>query len=271
MIEILFQASTMETILKFLMAFTKHKRSSFVQGNKGLYTGKGINNYNLKIIAMVAMLIDHLSYIVVPSNTPQQWMVHLIGRIAAPIFCYLIAEGHYYTRDKKKYLFRLLIFAAISHLPYVLFFNIPIWQATSVIWSLSMGLVALIGATNKHYSIPVKIGVVAVCCLLAYNANWNYLGVLWIVFFGLFRGNFRLQMLVFSMIAIVFYIIPGIAGGGLYITYRFGILLTVFILYLYNGNLGKKTMLSKWGFYLFYPTHLIVLYFLRIFVTNGFA
>jgi len=231
----------------------------------------GITNYNLKIIAMVAMLIDHLSYIVVPSNTPLQWGIHLIGRIAAPIFAYLIAEGHHYTSNKKRYLLRLLIFAAISHLPYVLYFDINFWQATSVIWSLAMGLVALIGATNKRYSLPVKIGIVAICCLLAYNANWNYIGVLWVVGFGLFRDNFRLQMIVFSLIGFIFYILPGLIEVGPYVTYRFGILLAIIFLSLYNGRLGKKTFVSKWSFYLFYPLHLILLYLLRIFVTNGFA
>jgi len=242
-----------------------------LQEETNLQESNGITSYHLKLIAMAAMLIDHLSYIIIPSDTPQQWLVHLIGRTAAPIFCYLIAEGHYYTSNKKKYLLRLLIFAVISHLPYVLYFDIPLFQATSVIWSLAMGLIALIGATHKRYSIPVKFGIVAVCCLLAYNANWNYIGVLWVVGFGLFRDNFRLQMLVFSLIGFVFYILPGLIEVGPYVTYRFGILLSILFLYLYNGNLGKNTIVSKWGFYFFYPLHLLVLYLLRIFVTNGFA
>lgn len=231
---------------------------------------KGISSNMLKLIAMGAMFIDHLSYIAVPSNTPQEWMVHLIGRIAAPIFCYLIAEGHYYTSDKQKYFIRLLIFAIISHIPYILYFDLGFFSATSVIWSLTMGLLALTGAANDRYSLPMKIGIVAVCCLLAYNANWNYIGVLWIVSFGLLRGNFRLQMLAFSAIAFIFYILPGLVLVGPYTTYRFGTLLTVAVLYLYNGKLGKKTAVSKWSFYWFYPFHLLLLYFLRIFVSNGF-
>ncbi|WP_161879000.1 TraX family protein [Alkalibacterium sp. MB6] len=234
------------------------------------YERAGISVHALKMIAITAMFLDHISYLLIPSDTPMNWGVHFIGRIAAPVMCYLIAEGHHHTSNKKRYLGRLLLFALISHAPYVIYFDLPFFGATSIIWSLSMGLVALMGASSKRLPLWVKIGWVLFCCLLAYNANWNYLGVLWIVWFGLTRHNFRLQMTGYTLIGLILYVGQGLIRVGPHVTYRFGFLLPIVLFYFHNGKLGTKTKLSKWSFYIFYPLHLIVLYLLKIWVFNGF-
>lgn len=231
----------------------------------------GLTSNRLKMIAIVTMFIDHFSYLVTPSQTPTSWVMHFIGRVAAPIMCYLIAEGHHYTSDKEKYFLRLLLFAFLSHIPYVVYFDLPFLGATSIVWSLAMGLLALTGVSNDRHKISVKVGIVLAACLLAYNANWNYISVLWIVGFGLFRGNFKMQAISYTTIGLIFYIIQGFIRIGPHTSYRIGIFLPLLFIYFYNGELGKKTKLSKWSFYIFYPLHFIILYLLRLYVFNGFA
>ena len=75
----------------------------------------------LKIIAIMAMFFDHFCAVFLDHSTIIGLMSRTPGRIAAPIFCYFIAEGYHYTSNREKYISRLLIFAAISHLPYNLF------------------------------------------------------------------------------------------------------------------------------------------------------
>jgi hypothetical protein len=110
--------------------------------------GKGLSGSALKIIAVIAMTIDHAAWLLFPGFVaePVPIIMHVIGRITAPVMMFFISEGYRYTRDRKKYLERLLIFAVISHIPYAMFssFNfIPGIPTTSVIWPLAIGVLAL--------------------------------------------------------------------------------------------------------------------------------
>ena len=51
--------------------------------------------YQLKVIAIVAMTIDHIAWMWVSATSPAGQLMHTIGRITAPIMCYLLAEGVY--------------------------------------------------------------------------------------------------------------------------------------------------------------------------------
>ena len=80
---------------------------------------KIFNRNALKIIALLSMTIDHIAKVFFDGNM----IMVAIGRIAMPIFAFFIAEGFYYTRSKKKFILRLLLFAIISQIPYVLLFD----------------------------------------------------------------------------------------------------------------------------------------------------
>ena len=105
---------------------------------------KSLNSNQLKLIAVLAMIFDHLLWVIKPgyNNGTTILLLHLIGRIVAPIFCFFIAEGAYYTKDRKKYLTRLLIFAIISHSAYCFAFGInfipfktgTFFNQTSIMW-----------------------------------------------------------------------------------------------------------------------------------------
>src|SRR4051812_8597367 len=104
---------------------------------------KDISSNTLKYTAIIAMFFDHFFAVFIPHDSIEGSVLRITGRVVAPIMCYLIAEGFFYTSNIKKYIIRLLVFAAISHFPYVLYFDLPWWKATSVIWGLALGLIAL--------------------------------------------------------------------------------------------------------------------------------
>ena len=97
------------------------------EGEKMEQTNKGLSGNQLKLFAMLAMTVDHFTSVIWP-DYPRDWwilLLHIIGRMAAPIFWFMVAEGYHYTRDLKKYAGRLLLFAVIGHFAYNFAFGIP--------------------------------------------------------------------------------------------------------------------------------------------------
>lgn len=228
------------------------------------------NSNQLKMIAITVMLFDHLIAVFTPRDNMLLWSILRIpGGIVAPIMCYLIAVGYHYTSDVKKYIFRLLVFAVISHIPYNLTFGFTFFQATSVILALALGLIALTVAKNENIPIPFKIAIIGTCCVLARTANWHYLAVLWIVNFGLFYRNIKIQLIGFIMLGLCLNVLPTLLTTGLAGLLRFekfGFLLACPFLLRYNGKRGEKIKFLDKFFYIFYPTHLIVIYLIKLIV-----
>lgn len=220
----------------------------------------------LKYIAIILMFFDHLFAVFIDQSTLEGAISRIPGRIVAPIMCYLIAEGFFYTSNVIKYIKRLLIFAAISHFPYVLYFGIPWWKGTSVFWSLALGLIALAVVKGTKYPVYVKVLAVIACCILAVPADWYYIGVLWILFFGLFRGDIVKQLLSFAIIGVFLHVAHYIYDYGWLWANQLGMFLAVPLLLLYKGKQGKKSKFLKWGFYIFYPLHLLLLYYIYIII-----
>ena len=93
---------------------------------------KGLTAYQLKIVAIIAMAINHFAHIVVLLPIDSGVMsamlmpMNMIGKLTIPIMCFFVAEGYYHTHDLKKYLLRMFAFAAISQIPFYLFeYNLP--------------------------------------------------------------------------------------------------------------------------------------------------
>ena len=114
---------------------------------------KKLNSNHIKLIAIIAMTIDHIADLLYPGmpNNIISNIMHIIGRITAPIMFFFICEGFYYTKDLKKYITRLFIFSLISHFAYCFAFginNIPfskgnIFNQTSIMWTLMWSVIAL--------------------------------------------------------------------------------------------------------------------------------
>ena len=230
---------------------------------------RGANDFftanKLKIIAMALMFLDHFALLFFADNELLRMLCRFPGRIVAPVICFFIAEGYHHTSSKEKYIFRLLALALLSHIPFNITFydTLSPFVATSVIWALVMGLVALTAVKSEKIPLALKPVIVAACCAAAITANWNFVAVLWIVAFGLFHGNFRRQILSFCVIGIVFHLSLVYYRFGFAHWYQLGIFLPIPLLAMYNGKLGKKSKIMAYSFYVFYPGHLLLLYFLN--------
>jgi len=222
------------------------------------------------------MTIDHLTWVLFP-GLQTIWYVyalHIIGRLTAPIMWFFIAEGCYYTKNYGKYVFRLFLFAVVSHFAYDFAFGIPfvplstgVFNQTSVMWSLAWAAVLI--AICRQEKIPqwVKIVSIIAVCLISFPSDWSSIAVICPFFLYAHRGDFRKQavdIVIWSAVyaAVYFFFID--KPYGLLQMFTF---LTIPILSAYSGERGKwKGM--KWFFYIYYPAHLVVIGLLRIWL-NG--
>ena len=87
---------------------------------------KKLNGNQIKMIAIIAMFMDHFATTFYPNHEKYWWLllIHLIGRVAAPIMWFMVVEGYTHTHSLKKYLERLLIFSVIAHFAYNFCFGI---------------------------------------------------------------------------------------------------------------------------------------------------
>jgi len=238
--------------------------------------GKGLTSNAIKIIAIISMTIDHTAIIFFPRYSleiPVLFM-HVIGRLVAPIMMFFITEGYHYTRDLRKYLFRLFAFAIISHFAYTFAFGksfIPfretVFDQTSVLWSLGLGLLALAVYKTDKLKNWLKRVIVFICICAAFPADWSSPGALAILYMGRNRGNFRRQMLLLILCIAMYSIGYFIFLNKVYGLMQMLIVLAIPVLYQYNGQRGNwKGM--KWFFYIYYVGHLFILGIIRIFLLH---
>ena len=240
---------------------------------------KHLNGNQLKLIAIIAMTVDHLTWAFFPGYQKVWWVyaLHIIGRLTAPIMWFFIAEGCFYTHDKRKYLTRLFFFAVISHFAYDFAFGIPFFDPsygvlnrTSVMWSLFLAAVVIF--TTKMESIPKvwKYVIIFSACIAALPSDWSSIAVMAPFFIYQHRGNFKRQA-----IDIVFWTAIYAAVYFLAMDKAYGILqmftfLSIPFLFQYNGERGRwKGM--KWLFYIYYPAHLVVIGIIRILMHGDIA
>ena len=117
----------------------------------------GLNSNEIKLIAIIAMTIDHVTWLLFPGCQKIWWvmLLHGIGRLTAPIMWFFIAEGFHFTRNIKKYIARLFVFAVISHFAYNFAGGVPfipngVFNTTSVMWSLAWSVVLMVVFTTNQ-------------------------------------------------------------------------------------------------------------------------
>lgn len=230
----------------------------------------GFTSTQLKRIALGAMFFDHFVGVFISHDTIWGMALRIPGRIVAPIMCYMISEGFYHTSDIKKYLRRLYFFALISHIPFNLCIGMG-FPTTSVMCGLALGLTALVAVKKESLRLIYKLGAVLICCALSFYANWNFVAVLWIVFFGIYHGNFKKQMIAFSVIGFLLHIVPtftyldfGFEHSTQPHWYQIFIFMAIPLLAMYNGKKGTTSRAAAQFFYWFYPLHLLLIYALRL-------
>lgn len=242
-------------------------------------TKKRLNANQIKLIAIIAMTVDHLTWAFFP-GTQAVWYVfalHIIGRLTAPIMWFFIAEGCFYTCNIRKYAGRLFLFALISHFAYNFAFGIPFlpfstgsfFNQTGVMWSLAWSVVLI--AIRRDERVPkwVKIIAIPIICVIAFPSDWSCIAVMCPFFLYQHRGNFKAQALDIVIWTLMYAAVYFIFLDKLYGILQLFTFLTIPFLAQYNGERGKKIPGTKWGFYIYYPAHLVIVGIIRIAVDGN--
>ena len=218
------------------------------------------------------MLIDHTAEVLINHNaalTDPIWaqiyvLMRGIGRIAFPIYAFLLVEGFLHTRDVKKYLVRMLTFAVVSeiHFDLAVLHTTFYWGYQNVFFALFLGLLALAGENVVHQSSGMFAGaglwkqafVLILCVGTAQLINCDYgaFGVFFIILLYMTRYDKKTQT-VLGAISLIWEL-PGILA---FIPIR-----------LYNGTRGRCG--NRYFFYAFYPAHLLALWVVGRFIFKLF-
>ena len=235
---------------------------------------KSLNSNQLKLIAIIAMTIDHLTWTVFPGYDTRWFVIlaHVVGRLTAPVMWFFIAEGYHHTRNIKKYIRRLFLLAAISHFAYNFCFGIPFipfqdsaFNQTSVAWPLAWGLV-LLWVNDSHIFRPwQKLALVLLVCLITFPADWSCVAAMAVFFMGTERGNFQKQMGWMMVWTSIYSAVYFLCIDKVYAIIQFGTCLAIPLLKMYNGTRDVHTSIGKF-FYTYYPAHLVLCGLLRILI-----
>lgn len=227
------------------------------------HSGKYYSRYSLQWIALLTMLLDHVGCLLVSRQQyPELYaLLRMTGRLAFPLFCFMLTEGLQYTRSIGRYLLRIGIFALLSELPFDLAFcNGWSWEKQNVLFTLFLGLLLLWGMETVN-ALP-RAGIQLFCSLLlvggtgllaeGLHTDYGFWGILLILAFYIGKrqaaqaGN-RNRMAW----------LPGLVLVGMGIS-QWPALFSLYFIQNYRGEDQKK--MPGWLLYVFYPLHLLMLY-----------
>ena len=208
----------------------------------------------LHLIAMALMLMDHLWATLLPA---QEWLT-CAGRLAFPIFAFMTVEGYFHTRNLKRYVLRLLLFALLSEVPF------------DLMGLLGVHLMETVRKKQKLWvSLPVCAAVAAAGALLGTLGMTDYYGagVLTVFAFYIFRG--RKWWCLLGQVLTLYWINVVLLGGLMYPIRLFGMefelcqqglaLLALIPIWLYRGRQGCHSKPFQYACYAFYPVHMLLL------------
>ncbi len=232
----------------------------------------------LHLLAMACMLVDHLWATVIPGNG---WLT-CIGRIAFPIFAFLLVEGYFHTHDLKKYALRLLLWALISEIPFNLVMGSTLFYPfhQNVLWTLLIGLLLIhvneLAKNTGKWPLRVLacIGTVALALPLGLGTMVDYYsyGIWMVMVFYFFHGRRWWDFL--GQFLLLAYINLELFAGYSYEIHLFGTtflfaqqgfaLLALIPIWLYRGKQGPHSKALQYTYYAFYPVHLLILGLIQV-------
>lgn len=210
-----------------------------------------LSGSSLKIIAVLSMVIDHCAYYLLEHGTVLYEAMRCVGRIAFPVFAFLIAEGFSHTRNKRSYFVQLLGFAFFSEIPWFLLNGAD--GTHNVMFTLALGVVALTLLDRCCEHKVLSFMAVCLVAVLAYymGTDYDWRGILMIAIFYITQpqaGNLQDRMIQ------ILFILPLMIHYG-----TIGAIFASVVILSYNGNRGFITGKAwKYAFYAFYPVHLIL-------------
>lgn len=238
-----------------------------------------LNSFALHILAMFLMLIDHMWGTVMSGN---MWMTN-VGRLAFPIFAFMLVEGFFHTKNLKKYFLRLFLGALISEIPFNLMLG-GYWRDPydqNVMWTFLLALLCMtvcekIKQWNRYAAIPLGAAVFLAGTVLGFLTFVDYYGygILMVGVFYFFRGNTLWKMV---LQAAGLYLINVVLFGGMMIDVSlFGhtfevvqqgfAVLALLPIWLYNGEKGPGGKVFQAVCYFFYPVHILVLSLMALYL-----
>lgn len=219
-------------------------------------TGKGLTGNQLKLLAMLAMTVDHIGYILLP----QHRILRIIGRLAFPIFAYMIAEGCQYTRSMGRYLLSLLTVAFVCQV--ITLAAGSLHMNVLVTFAAAVSLIWLAQTARKKGGLWWKLGLgaaVTLCFFVAELLPYAFPSTDLAVDYG-FPGILLPLLLYFcktkTQKLCITALVMALLSGFIWDIQWFS-LLALPLLAMYNGRRGGHKM--KWLFYIYYPAHLAVL------------
>ncbi|WP_289630311.1 TraX family protein [Bacteroides acidifaciens] len=218
----------------------------------------------LKIIAIVSMVIDHCAYFLMDNNSTLYEAMRCVGRIAFPVFAFLIAEGFAYTHNRKRYFTRLLVFAVISEVSWYLLNGAD--GTHNVMFTLALGVVALAVLEKlKENSVLCGIAILSIAYLATWSGvDYEWRGILMILVFNLLRNQNDNLPFPYGRMMQLLCAFPLMMHYG-----SIGALLACMTKFLYDGARGFiKGNVAKYGFYAFYPVHLLLIWCVITFLAH---
>lgn len=224
-----------------------------------------MTSFAVKLIALAAMLIDHCTLVLTP---PHYYLLRGVGRIAFPLFCFMIADGFTHTRSPRRYLGRLLLFAAVSQVPFALVVSSPgesgwLFSELNVFFTLAAGLALIMladGAKERGRDWYILLAVTAVLLLCLTRSDYGFGGAALILALYLCRSRRIYQVGALAAWAFFQY---ALSFGVLGRTQFYFAMLAALPMLLYNGRRGPGL---KWLFYAFYPAHLLILGIVKVYI-----
>ncbi len=224
----------------------------------------GINAFWLKIIAITGMTMDHIAWVFGGSLPPSvNFILYFAGGFTFPIMACLMAIGYYKTSNLRRYMLRLLVFALISQIPFMLAFHL---FTLNVLFTLLLGLCFFWLYDNLKSRVLFWV-LFVVAEVLSIGFDWGIFGLLLMVLLHLFvkNGKSFTQPLLFAIVpmfllSLVMGVPAVLDGGGLAglydVLFAVGSLCVIPLMKLYNGRQGMRV---RYLFYIYYPAHLAAL------------
>ena len=245
---------------------------------------KGLTSNDLKIVAIITMLIDHMGYYLYSYINLETYIAfRIIGRISMPIFTFLIVQGFLYTKNLKKYISRILGLALITqicfgilhyiNITYFPYYRNEVYRIVNILFSYGLSLILLyvlsqkkiIKKYNDIINIFIKIIIILLILIAYLNFEFDYGLRIPFIMIGLYfieklcpKDTLANKLKYLSLILVVFLLSLIKVENG--IICKYAMLLSLIFIAFYNGKKGNTNNFIKYSFYAFFPIHHTILY-----------